>query len=93
MSLGCYIEMRGLCHAAAHLPEPTPAGAATAAAGAEQRQDGTGWQRLDTLAVDLNKAHCVRHQVLRGKGRPEGSGLHDLIDGIADPGEHNLAQW
>src|SRR5262249_8350835 len=51
--------------AAAHaaLATRTTVAAATGIAiGAEQRHHSPGWQQLRVLAVDLNKAQCVRHQ-------------------------------
>src|SRR5918998_5077 len=47
---------------------------ATATAGVEQRQDGTGRQQLHMLPIDLHKAQCVRHQILLGNMTPGGPG-------------------
>src|SRR5262249_23350792 len=80
----------------------TPAGAAraasatvatttTVATNAEQRHHGASRQQLHVLAVDLNDAQNVRHQILLGKEVPSDFlGQEHFIGGHTDSAPHTL---
>jgi hypothetical protein len=66
------------------------AATAAAAPSAEQGQDGTGWQQLDVLLVDLGKAQGVRHEILLGNVVPVVPGVKTPHRWHADSVMHTL---